>query len=42
MTAQAIIAHIDSTRRRPVDLAAAKELIARRGGFAQAVKGERI
>ena len=42
VTAQAIIAHIDTTRRRRLDLAAAKELIAHRGGFSVAAKGELV
>lgn len=33
-----IIAHIRNTRRRVLDIAAAKELISRRGGFAQALR----
>ena len=34
-----IISHIDETVKRPVDVAAAKQLIARRGGFTQALRG---
>ena len=41
VTAAAIIAHIDTTRRRKLDVAAAKQLIAHRGGFAAAVRGKR-
>lgn len=38
-TAEAIIAHISRTRKRVVDVAAAKELISRRGGFVAALRG---
>ncbi len=38
-TVEAIIGHISRTRRRPVPLAEAKEMIARRGGFAAALRG---
>lgn len=34
-----IIRHITNTRKRVLDVAAAKELIARRGGFTAALKG---
>ena len=34
-----IEAHIETTRYRSLDLAAAKALIARRGGFSQALRG---
>ena len=37
VTAEAIIGHILTTRRRKIDVHAAKELIARRGSFAAAV-----
>lgn len=39
LTPEAIIAHIESTRKRALDLAGAKELIASRGGFSAALKG---
>jgi hypothetical protein len=38
VTAEQIIGHITATRRRKIDVAAAKELRARRGGFAAAVR----
>jgi len=34
-----IIGHINNARRRVLDISAAKELIARRGGFSAALKG---
>lgn len=37
VTPAAIIAHITNTRRRVIDVTAAKELIARRGGFTAAL-----
>lgn len=39
ITAQDIIAHIETTIRRPVDVQQAKEILARRGGFTAAMKG---
>jgi hypothetical protein len=36
--AEAILAHIEQTRTRSLDVAAAKALIARRGGFVQALR----
>ena len=36
-----IVRHINATRRRKLDVAAAKELISRRGSFVAAVKGEK-
>jgi len=39
MTPAAILAHVHTTRQRPIDVAAAKALIARRGGFVNAVNG---
>jgi hypothetical protein len=39
VTASAIIEHITKTRRRVLDVNAAKALIARRGGFTAALKG---
>lgn len=39
ITAEQIIAHIETTRQRPVDVKQAKQLIARRGGFSQALRG---
>ena len=39
VVAEQIIAHIETTVQRPLDLAMAKELIARRGGFTAALKG---
>ena len=39
VTAQAIMSHIETTVQRKLDLAAAKALIARRGGFTQALRG---
>jgi len=38
-TAEAIVAHVTRTTRRKLDIAAASELIERRGGFSAAVKG---
>lgn len=38
-TTEQITAHITTTRRRRLDLAAAKELISRRGGFVAALEG---
>lgn len=38
VTAADIISHITATRRRKIDVAEAKELIARRGGFAAALR----
>lgn len=35
-----IVQHIEVTRNRPLDLQAAKDLIARRGGFTAALYGE--
>lgn len=37
-TAEQIIRHIEATRRRKLDIAAAKELIARRGSFSAALR----
>lgn len=34
-----IVAHISATRRRKLDVAAAKEMIARRGSFSAALRG---
>jgi len=39
VTADEIIEHVSNTRRRSLDLAAAKELMARRGGFSAALHG---
>jgi hypothetical protein len=39
ITAQDIIGHIETTTQRPLDLSAAKQLIAARGGFTQALRG---
>ena len=39
VTAGAIVAHIETTIMRPVDVAEAKVVIARRGGFSQALRG---
>ena len=39
VTAEQIEKHITSTRRRKLDLLAAKELMDRRGGFSAALKG---
>lgn len=39
ITAADIIGHIETTSARPVQLAAAKQLIAARGGFTQALRG---
>jgi hypothetical protein len=38
VTADEILAHIEQTRMRKLDVAAAKELIAHRGGFTQALQ----
>lgn len=38
VTAEAIIAHVTNSRRRTIDVSAAKELIARRGGFSAALR----
>ena len=40
VTATAIVQHVETTRRRSLDVAAAKTLIGRRGGFTAALKGE--
>jgi len=40
IAADDIIRHIQNTRRRALDVQAAKELIARRGGFTAALKGK--
>lgn len=39
ITGQMILDHIATTTRRPVDVKAAKALIAQRGGFTAALKG---
>lgn len=39
ITGQEILVHIQTTVQRPVDVAAAKALIAQRGGFTQALRG---
>ena len=39
ITAEAIISHIETTRIRPLDMGAAKSLIAARGGFTKALRG---
>ena len=39
VTPEQIIGHIETTVQRKLDLAAAKELIARRGSFTQALRG---
>lgn len=39
ISAEDIIAHIEATSRRPIDMAAAKTLMAQRGGFTAALKG---
>ena len=39
VTAAQIVSHIEITTQRPLDLAAAKVLIAARGGFTSALKG---
>lgn len=39
VTAEQITKHITTTRRRKLDMQAAKELISRRGGFVAALKG---
>jgi hypothetical protein len=39
VTAEQIIAHIETTGQRPLDVAEAKAIIARRGGFTQALRG---
>lgn len=39
ITGAMILAHIETTRQRPVDTKAATALIAARGGFTQALKG---
>lgn len=41
VTPEAIILHITTTRRRPVDVPAAKNLIGQRGGFSAACQGNR-
>ena len=41
VTAKQIIVHIEETRRRPLDIAAAKEMIARRGSFAAVLQAAR-
>jgi hypothetical protein len=38
ITGEMILTHIEATRNRPLDVAAAKALIARRGGFTAALK----
>lgn len=38
ITADQIISHIETTVQRPVDVAAAKTIIAQRGGFTQALR----
>ncbi len=40
VSAAAIVQHVETTRYRSLDLAAAKQLIERRGGFTAALKGE--
>mgnify|MGYP001575931075 CR=1 FL=1 len=39
ITAEAIISHIETTVQRPLDVPAAKAIIAQRGGFTQALQG---
>mgnify|MGYP001579970037 FL=1 len=39
ITAEQIIGHIETTVHRPVDVAAARTIIAQRGGFTQALRG---
>lgn len=38
-TAEAILSHIATTSQRPLDLSAAKALMAARGGFSKALRG---
>jgi len=40
ITTRQILAHIRATTRRPFDIAAAKDLIARRGGFSAALRSQ--
>jgi len=40
ITDRQILAHIRATTRRPLDIAAAKDLIARRGGFSAALRSQ--
>jgi hypothetical protein len=39
ITAEQILSHVTNSRRRTLDVEAAKELISRRGGFTAALKG---